>query len=387
MQFNEVIGQQEVKERLLTSFKGGRLAHTQLLLGPEGSGALSLAVAFAQFVNCAKPTESDSCGTCPSCKKFQKLAHPDLHFYFPTTTTSSVKKEPKSELMLNEWRSYLLKNKGYATQNGWYDFLGVGNKQGTIYVRDAADIVSKMTLKAYEAKYKIIIVWLVEKLHESASNKLLKTLEEPPDNTLILLVAERYELLLATVRSRAQLVKIPKLRDKEVYHWLLANEADPNLADLVARQSNGNLNAARELLQNADEAQSNFLLYRQWLRLCFKPGNFVQLHQFNQNIVKLGREKQKNFLKYALEAIHNSLAINNENAQWVKSGGDELTFARNFAPYINPANQLQMYQKINEAIYHIERNAHAGILFSDLSFQLVDLMVAGRKYVKAQSGS
>jgi DNA polymerase-3 subunit delta' len=387
MQFKEVIGQQEVKQRLLTSYKGGRLAHTQLFLGPEGSGALSLAVAFAQFVNCANPSETDSCGTCPSCKKFQKLAHPDLHFYFPTTTTNSVKKEPKSELMLNEWRTYLIKNKGYATQNSWYDFLGVGNKQGTIYVRDAADIVSKMTLKAYEAKYKIIIVWLVEKLHESASNKLLKTLEEPPDNTLILLVAERYELLLATVRSRAQLVKVPKLRDEQVHQWLINNETDSELADLIARQANGNLNTARELLDNADEAQSNFLLYRQWLRLCFKPGNFVDLHQFNQSMVKLGREKQKNFLKYALEAIHNSLTINNENAQWVKSAGDELTFAQNFAPYINPANQLQMYQKINEAIYHIERNAHAGILFSDLSFQLVDLMVAGRQYVKSQSGS
>ncbi|PJB59403.1 MAG: DNA polymerase III subunit delta, partial [Bacteroidetes bacterium CG_4_9_14_3_um_filter_41_19] len=159
MQFEHIVGQQEVKERLITSFRGGRLAHTQLFLGPEGSGALPLAIAFAQFVNCKQPTETDSCGVCPSCKKFQKYAHPDLHFYFPTTTTDAIKKEPKSEMMLTEWRTYLSKNQGYATQNSWYDFLGVGNKQGTIYVRDAADIISKMALKAYEAKYKVIVVW------------------------------------------------------------------------------------------------------------------------------------------------------------------------------------------------------------------------------------
>ncbi len=386
MQFNEVIGQQEVKERLLNSYKRGRLAHTQMFLGPEGSGALPLAVAFAQYVNCAHPTETDSCGTCPSCKKFQKLAHPDLHFYFPTTTTNAVKKDPESKLMLTEWREYLIKNKGYATQNGWYDFLGVGNKQGTIYVRDAADIVSKMALKAYEGNYKVIIIWMVEKLHESASNKLLKTLEEPPANTLILLVAERYELLLATVRSRAQLVKVPKLTDGEVQQWLVDNQTNPALAHSASVQCHGNINAALDIVNNADDALANFNMYRQWLRLCFKPGNYTQLHKFNQELVKLGREKQKNFLKYALEAMHNSLSINHNNDQWVRSTGEELTFAQNFAPYINPANQLRMYELINEAIYHIERNAHAGILFSDLSFQLVDLMAAGGKYVKSTSG-
>jgi DNA polymerase-3 subunit delta' len=383
MQFEHIIGQQEVKERLITSYKGGRLAHTQLFLGPEGSGALPLAIAFAQFVNCKQPTETDSCGVCPSCKKFQKLAHPDLHFYFPTTTTDAVKKDPKSELMLTEWRTYLSKNQGYATQNSWYDFLGVGNKQGTIYVRDAADIIGKMTLKAYEANFKVIVVWMVEKLHESASNKLLKTLEEPPDNTLILLVAERFELLLPTVRSRAQLVKVPKLTEPDVLQWLTGQDVDSAMAQSIAHQANGNLNAAIDMQGSADEAQSNFILLRQWLRLCFKPGNFVPLHQFNQEMAKLGRERQKSFLKCALESVHNSLSINNGNIQWVKSAGEELTFAQNFAPYINTANHLEIYKMINQAIYHIERNAHAGILFTDLSFQLVELMDAGRKYVNS----
>jgi len=382
MQFEHIVGQQEVKERLITSFRGGRLAHTQLFLGPEGSGALPLAIAFAQFVNCKQPTETDSCGVCPSCKKFQKYAHPDLHFYFPTTTTDAVKKEPKSELMLTEWRTFLSKNQGYATQNSWYDFLGVGNKQGTIYVRDAADIISKMALKAYEAKYKVIVVWMVEKLHESASNKLLKTLEEPPDNTLILLVAERFELLLPTVRSRAQLVKVPKINDPDIFQWLQDNYSDASTAQLVTRQANGNLNAALEILNNVDESQSNFILLSQWLRLCYKPGNFVPLHQFNQEMSKLGREPQKSFLKFALESVHNSLSINHGNAQLVKSTGEELSFAQKFAPYINKANQIKIVGIINQAIFHIERNAHAAILFTDLSFQMVDLMEAGKKFVK-----
>ncbi len=382
MQFKEVIGQQEVKERMLTSFRNGRLAHTQLFLGSEGSGALSLASAFAQYVNCAAPTATDSCGVCPSCKKYQKLAHPDLHFYFPTTSTDSVKKDPKSELFLNEWRAFLTKNNGYATQSNWYNYLGVGNKQGTIYVRDAADIVSKMSMKAYEAKFKVIVIWVAEKLNDQASNKLLKTLEEPPANTLILLIAERYELLLATVRSRAQLVKIPRISDTLVGEWLVSKDVDPVTAEKIAVQANGNLNAALDFLEHADEAQSNFTLFRDWLRICYKPGTFTELHRFNQELAKLGRERQKGFLRYGLDIIHNTLSVNHGNNQLVKAAGEELDFMQKFAPFINQSNQARIAVLFNEAIYHIERNAHAGILFSDVSFQLVDLIAQGRRFVK-----
>ena len=204
MQFKQIIGQESVKSKLLTSARENRVAHTQLFLGPEGTGSVALAIAFAQFINCKNRTETDSCGTCPSCIKYEKFSHPDLHFFFPTTTNDAVKKDPKSELFLNDWRAYLTSEKGYPTQNGWYDYIGVGNKQGTIYVRDASDLVHQISLKSYEAEYKVFIIWMTERLHESASNKLLKTFEEPPDKTLIILTAERYELILPTVRSRAR---------------------------------------------------------------------------------------------------------------------------------------------------------------------------------------
>jgi DNA polymerase-3 subunit delta' len=382
MLLKEVVGQQEVKERLLSSYRGGRLAHTQLFLGPEGSGSLPLAIAFAQYVNCASPSQNDSCGVCPSCKKYQKFAHPDLHFYFPTTSTDAVKKEPKSELFLNEWRAYLSKNQGYATQNSWYNFLDVGNKQGTIYVRDAADIISKMTLKAYEARYKVVVIWLAEKLNDQASNKLLKTLEEPPDNTLIMLIGERYELLLATVRSRAQLVKIPPLSDHTVRDWLITRNVEPQKAELVSVQANGNLNKALDLLEHAEEEQSNFMLFRNWLRQCYKPGSYVEIHRTNQELAKLGRERQKSFLRYGLQTIHNALTINHNSGHLVKAAGEELDFTQKFAPFINQANQQQMASLFEEAIYHIERNAHAGILFTDVSFQLVDLIMQGRRVVQ-----
>jgi DNA polymerase-3 subunit delta' len=346
-----------------------------MLLGPEGAGSLPLAVAFAQYVNCSGRTETDSCGVCPSCVKFEKYAHPDLHFFFPTTTNEAVKKEPKSELFLNDWRDYLISCNGYATQDGWYAKLNIGNKQGTIYTRDASDLVKKMSMKAYEAEYKVFVIWMVEKMHESASNKLLKTFEEPPDKTLIMLISENYELLLPTVRSRAQLIKVPKLTDQEIADELFAStQVEEGEAMEIALLANGNWNRALENYEHADETQSNFILFRKWLRLCFRPGNYLELNTLNSEISRMGRERQKSFLGYGLETIHNSILHNQGNTSYVKKRGEELNFSERFAPYINEQNQAAIYQLINEAVYHIERNAHAAILFTDLSLRLGELL-------------
>ena len=379
MQFYSIIGQEQVKDKLLTSVAENRVAHTQLFFGPEGNGSLALAIAFAQYVNCNNRSETDSCGFCPSCIKYQKFSHPDLHFFFPTTTNDSVKKDPKSELFLNEWRTYLEKTKAYPTQNGWYEHLAVGNKQGTIFVRDASDLIQKIALKSYEAEYKVFIIWMTERLNDSSSNKLLKTFEEPPEKTLIILTAERFELLLPTVRSRAQLVKIDNLPDYSIAACLVKKQhlTDEQALD-IATLSGGNWNHALELTSNAGEFQSNFMKFRDWLRLCFKPGDFIKLNAFNADLAKIGRENQKRFLSYGLQTIHASILHNSQNSTIVKMNGDELDFSKKFAPYINSSNQLEIYQMLNEAVYHIERNAHAGILFSDLSFKLNDLLKKGR---------
>jgi DNA polymerase-3 subunit delta' len=380
MQFKSIIGQEKVKARLLTSIRENRVAHTQLFLGPEGSGSLALAIAFGQYINCTNRTATDSCGSCPSCIKFQKLAHPDLYFFFPSTTTKSVSSNPKSSLFLPDWRAYLTKTGNYPTQNGWYEHLKVGNKQGYIRKDDANELIAKIAFKPFEAEYKIVIFWMTERMNEAASNKLLKTLEEPPDKTLILLIAERYELLLATVRSRAQMVKILPLKEKEIAAELMQQkQLGENKAAQIAMLSNGNWNRAVNILENAEDVESNFIQFRQWLRYCFRPQNFVELNKFNGELGRMGREKQKSFLLYGLETVHNSIMLNQGHNNSLKKSGEELDFSIKLAPLVNPANQFEIYKLFNEAIYHIERNAHAGILFTDLSFKLIDLLAEGKK--------
>jgi len=291
MQFKSIIGQQEVKRKLVKSVHENRVAHTQLILGPEGSGSMALAIAFIQFINCKNKTETDSCGVCPSCIKYQKFSHPDLHLYFPSTTNNRVKKDPKSKLFLPEFREYLEHCSAYPTQQGWYGKLGVGNKQGTIYTRDAADIVQEMSLKSYEAEYKTFIIWMPERLHESASNKLLKTFEEPPDKTLILLVGERYELLLPTVRSRAQLVKVTKLKDDEVADALFNAARDwikVKGLDTMRGPASFSVNDECGLLMDAFD-QSPLVM------MTYNPEYYIKLFQ------NYGLEKSMDLLAYSAE--------------------------------------------------------------------------------------
>jgi DNA polymerase-3 subunit delta' len=385
MQFKDIIGQKPVIDRMLSSYRENRVAHTQLLLGEQGTGVFPLAMAFAQFINCQNKLDNDSCGVCPSCKKHEKYSHPDLHFYFPTTTNDSIKKDPKSELFLNDFREFATKNQAYITQIGWYNHLKVGNKQGSIFVRDASDILQKMSLKSYEAPYKVIIIWMAERLNEPASNKLLKTFEEPPENTIIILIAERYELLLPTVRSRSQLLRIPKIAIKDISEALIRKyDLEDQQADNIALLSSGNWNLAIDLYENTEDVQSNFIAFRQWLRHCFKPGNYTELNKFNTEMARMGREKQKGFLNYGLEMVHQSILHNQQQDELVLKNGEELDFSSKLAPYINTSNQQEIYQLLNEAIYHIERNAHPGILFTDLSFKLIDLLYRGRKHAIKQ---
>jgi len=382
MQFKDVIGQQAVKERLIATVKEKRVAHTQLFLGPEGAGALPVALAFAQYINCENKQDGDSCGVCPSCVKYQKFSHPDLHFIFPTATNSKVKKNPESELFQEEWLSFLQENQGYVTQGAWYDFLGTGNKQGTIYARDANQIVKLLGYKPYEAPYKVVIVFMAERLHLSASNKLLKSLEEPPENTLIILIAERYEMIIPTVRSRAQLVKIPLLRPEDVEQELLRrfpDEIHEEKAREIALMSEGNWNKALELLEQAEDDQYNFLKFREWMRLCFRGNDYLAMNELIQELSRLGREKQKKFLAYGLQVFHYALLIQQGQMHRVIASDEEKDYLKKFAPYVNQANRQKMYELLNEAFYHIERNAHPGILFADLSFQLTSCLQEGKK--------
>jgi DNA polymerase-3 subunit delta' len=387
MRFKDIIGQEEAKSKLLRAYKEGRVAHTQLFLGPEGSGALPLAIAFGQYVNCTNKQDDDSCGECPSCKKFEKFSHPDLYFIFPSNKPEGFKEDPSSELYSKQWIEYLQQVNGYAVQNDWYSFLNIGNKQGNIYARDANNLIKVLGFKPYEADYKIAIIWKAEKMDAAPSNKLLKTFEEPPDDTLIFLIAERYELLLPTVRSRAQLVKVPKLTDDDIREFLMreADNGQLNQWDIEAVVANagGNLSRAKQLLTQPDDDHANFEKFREWLLLCYKF-DYPAIFSFVQNLAGMGRERQKSFLQYGLNVVHQSLQINSNNGQLVTGGKDEKVFLNNFAKFINQANRDDFYKELNQAIYHIERNAHPAILFGDLSLTLAILLNRGKKAISGQ---
>jgi len=374
MLFSEIIGQQAVKHNLIQTVSTNRVSHAQLFLGPGGSGKLALALAYAQYINCQNRTVSDSCGSCPSCIKFAKLAHPDLHFIFPTTTNKKVKKDPESIHFLGEWRQFILQKRAYLIVNQWYDYLGVENKQGTIYARDANEIIRKLQFKAYEAEYKITIIWMIEKINTAAANKLLKLLEEPPDKTIFILIAEEQEQILPTVLSRTYLVKIPKIDDHDILHALVerfqCREADAKDAMLLAQ---GNWIDAISFYENKDEEKFNFQTFQQWMRLCFKVA-IIELTEFSVHISTIGRERQKSFLQYGLQLFRNGMLFNNQVGQLVRLPVDEHEFHTKFATFVHGGNMLQMVKLMEDGILHIERNANPSLLFMDTSLKMVKLL-------------
>lgn len=375
MLFSEIVGHDDLKKRLIQSVNENRVAHAQLFVGTEGSGKMALAIAYAQYINCQNRTESDSCGVCPSCKKYMSLSHPDLHFIFPTATNKSVKKDPESDLFLAEWREYFSDCQGYVNLSEWFDKLDIENKQGIINVRDASTVIRKLSFKSYESEYKVVILWMPEKLNVFSANKLLKLIEEPPEKTLFLLVAENQEEVLSTIRSRCVLVKVPRL-DTAVIKDALVEKCgcSEQLALDAATMSNGSWPLAKRFSNDIDNEMFYADTFRKWMRYCFK-GAVPELIDFVANEIKgLGREKQKALLEYGLNIFHCSLLINNNISSAVMLTSAEKTFAQNFAPYINMKNVTQICALFEESINQIVRNANAQLVFMDDSLKMSKLL-------------
>ena len=375
MLFSEIVGHDDLKKRLIQSVNENRVAHAQLFVGTEGSGKMALAIAYAQYINCQNRTESDSCGVCPSCKKYMSLSHPDLHFIFPTATNQSVKKDPESDLFLAEWREYFSDCQGYVNLSEWFDKLDIENKQGIINVRDASTVIRKLSFKSYESEYKVVILWMPEKLNVFSANKLLKLIEEPPEKTLFLLVAENQEEVLSTIRSRCVLVKVPRL-DTAVIKDALVEKCgcSEQLALDAATMSNGSWPLAKRFSNDIDNEMLYADTFRKWMRYCFK-GAVPELIDFVANEIKgLGREKQKALLEYGLNIFHCSLLINNNISSAVMLTSAEKTFAQNFAPYINMKNVTQICALFEESINQIVRNANAQLVFMDDSLKMSKLL-------------
>lgn len=372
MQFSQVLGHSTVKKALIENVQKGRVSHAQLFLGPEGSGNLPLALAYATYVNCEDRQENDSCGKCGSCLKFAKLIHPDVHFVFPVYKLKD--KETCAEF-LGEWRQAVLKNP-YLDLNQWLDSFGE-NKQGAISVKESGEIVRRLSLKAYESEFRTVLIWYPEKMNSASANKLLKILEEPGEKTLFLLVAENQDQILPTILSRTQLVKIPALSDTDIEQALIGRSVMPEEARNLARIANGSFNEALRLLNLDAEGYELYSLFRRWMQICYTT-KIKDLTDMVEELSKIGREKQKSLLVYGLEIVRSCMLLNYGQPDLVRLSGDEFTFARNFSPFINHTNAEDVMEELNKAYTHIERNANPKILFFDLSLKLFVLIKRAR---------
>lgn len=373
MFFKDIVGYRETKKKLLHIINNDRISHAQLFLGKEGSGNLAMALAYAQYVNCQQKGAEDSCGTCPSCIKFQKLVHPDLHLVFPVATNEKVKKDPVSANFLESWRAAFLNNP-YFTLADWQEIAETGNKQLLINTKESSDILKALSLKTYEAEYKIMLIWFPEKMNASSSNKLLKILEEPPKKTLFLLVASFAEQLLPTIISRVQLVKLNPIDEKELTDYIIEKYQLPkNEAENIARLSDGNVNQLIRIIEKGDDTEFFQNTFVQLMRSAF-VGNVPGLIEWTDEIAKIGREKQKQFLIYGLHLFRESLIMNYGDAALSKKNSNEAEFLKKFAPYIHGTNCMDTIELFNDAVYHIERNANPKILFLDVALKLTKLL-------------
>ena len=379
MHFSDIIGQEHLKNHLTKSADLGRIPHAQLFIGPEGSGTLVTALAYAQYILC-KNSDSENSGGNESCNlKFSHFTHPDLHFIYPTVTTSEVKTKPKSIDFITDWRLFLKQNP-YGSLFDWLNFLEAGNKQGEIRVDDAQEILRLLSLKSYEGGYKIAIIWMADKINIAASNKLLKLLEEPTEKTLFILVAEKEEDIIQTILSRCQVLHFNALHENNIAERLITDfNIEEREARKLAHQAQGNFNKALKLLHENGEDGAFEEWFVEWVRAAFRAkGNasaISDLIRWSETISAIGRESQKKFLNYCIEMFRQALLINYQTTSLVYMEPKVAKFKlENFAPFVNGNNIDAIFTELSDAIYHIERNGNAKIILTDLSIKLTRLI-------------
>lgn len=379
MQFSEILGQEHIKNHLVKSASQGRIPHAQLFVGPEGSGTLAMAIAYAQNIVCQN-NGSDNTNGNESCNiKFNHLAHPDLHFVYPTVTTEDVKKNPKSLDFLQDWRQFITETP-YGGLFDWYKILGVSNKQGEIRVDDAQEILKALALKSLEGSYKIMIIWMADKMNIAASNKLLKLLEEPTDKTVFILISENEEDIIQTIRSRCQVLHFNALPETVITEALVSREKiDEKLAYKIAHQAQGNYNKALHILHEDNDELPFEKWFVDWVRAAFRAkGNataILDLISWSDQVAGLGRETQKKFLNYCIDMFRQALLLNYqaEKLVYIEPTVDKFKL-ENFAPFVTGNNITEIFKEISDASYHIERNGNSKIILTDLSIKLTRLI-------------
>lgn len=368
MQFAQVIGQAALKERLTNSFREGRIAHALMFLGPEGSGNLALALAFTQYIACPNRSETDSCGTCPTCKKIDQHQFADLYYTFPFFNKNEGGEKTTCNDWLTPWRNHL-RQSPYTTVDEWRSEITEDNKQLIMSVYEAANIIQHLSLKSYEGGYKFQVIWMAEYLKPDTANKLLKIVEEPPEKTIFLFVANSLENILQTILSRVQVIYVPKVEDEAILQSLASLGASEEKASEIAHFAHGDWNKALQLL-NAKNPDENFAIqFQHWMRMCYKkdvPG----IIRWADEMHKLGREDQKHFLTYALDQVRQNLVLNYAGSDFVRLNHSEKSFSDKFAPFINDLNAEELMEEITEAFHDVSRNAYTKLVLADLSFKL-----------------
>lgn len=368
MYFGDIIGLRDIKKHLIESVQRGFVPHARLFYGPEGVGKLPLAIAYARYLNCLHPGSEDACGECPSCLKFNKLAHPDLHFAFP------VVKSKVSDEYLPQWRNFLSQNT-YFNLNDWLNFIDAQNAQGIIYAKESNEILRKLSLKIYEAKYRIMIVWLPEKMHEACANKLLKIIEEPPSNTVFLLVSEEPNEVLPTIQSRCQPLHIRAIEENEMVDIIESKyRFSKKDASAVAHVANGSFTKAISIIESTDENRFFFDLFKKMMRASASR-KIKNIKAIANEIAGIGREMQKSYLLYCLRMFREYFMNNLNEPKIVYLNSEEADFGIRFSSFINERNVEKLNDEFSIAYRQIEQNGNAKIIFFDLCLKVTVLLL------------
>ncbi len=376
--FSEVIGQENIKKRLIRSVKEGRIPHAQLFHGQEGVGKLALAISYAQYICCKDRKEDDACGKCPSCLKYQALAHPDLHLVFPVIKPSGAK-NVVSDDFIKDFRDFYIEKK-YFSVNDWYEKIGVGNKQGMIYASESSEILRKLSLKTYESDYKVMIIWLPELMHISLANKILKILEEPPKKTLFFLISNKPDEIINTILSRTQQIKVPSISEEKIAETLEKKGSSLTFEQIqdISKISLGSYLNAEKLILQQEETNLYFTYFVDLMRQSWLVGNkrdyeaLKKLKNWSDEMAsKMGKERQKQFLEYAQKMIRENFIFNLKQKDLNYMNQFETDFSQKFSPFVNENNIEALTYELELAQKHIEQNTNAKMVFFDLVLKTI----------------
>lgn len=372
MFFRNITGLAEIKKTLANAIDNNHIAHAQLFFGQEGSANMALAMAYISYLFCENKQNGDSCGECSSCRKTSKMIHPDVNYIFPVIKKESSgddeSKKGLSTAYIKEFRQLILQNP-YSDLKNWMQAIDAENKQPIISAEESRNVVKTVSLQAFEGGYKVLLIWYPETMNQTASNALLKILEEPPAKTIFILVSNAPDRLLPTILSRTQLIKVRSFTNEEISeHLVQYNECEPTQANDLALIADGNLNEAFKVYNVTESSFQQF--FRDWMRMCYKF-NLVEIIKMGNEFQQLGREAQKNLIHYGITALRNSFVYGMGGEELVKVDSVNKDFIKGFSKAVNPKNIDGLFSNLNTAYYHIERNGNPKLIFLDTSIQLV----------------